>query len=510
MAWTVVKPLLYVVGFLVFAHGLYRVLRRFEPVRKVVVSYHLLAVVLAVLLFAALAPEKLGLYLPDSLAEGGTPELSRVGKVLIGAVVFIAALFVLRLTDLLVVGQLLGKRFGVQISVIARHLAVVILLTATVLLMLAAYDVQITTLIATSAVGSAIIGLALQDVLGNVIGGVALQAERPFQVGDWVRIGDLEGRVIEMNWRATRLATLDDDHLILPNSSVARERIRNFNAPTSVEARRVRVGVEYGVAPSVVKSVLIQAAQGAYGVLERPAPKVRLINYGDFAITYEIKFWIDRFEERDDIEDGVMTRVWYLLRRNEITIPFPIRDVYQHDVVRAAPRRGLCPGSKEVTDILRGVELLQPLDEHVLNGLSGRLRVALYAAGEVLMRQNDPGDSFVIIAGGTVSVRVNDVEVATLRDRCHFGEMSLLTGQPRSATVIALTDTETLIINRDCFESVLKANPGVAERLSRVLERIHAENLAKMQARGVADPKDKPTSALSILKLVKNFFGIPG
>jgi CRP-like cAMP-binding protein len=76
--------------------------------------------------------------------------------------------------------------------------------------------------------------------------------------------------------------------------------------------------------------------------------------------------------------------------------------------------------------------------------------------------------------------------------------------------VIALTDTETLIINRDCFESVLKANPGVAERLSRVLERIHAENLAKMQARGVADPKDKPTSALSILKLVKNFFGIPG
>jgi small-conductance mechanosensitive channel len=204
---------------------------------------------------------------------------------------------------------------------------------------------------------------------------------RSFRVGDWVRIGDLEGRVIEMNWRATRLATLDDDHLILPNSAVARERIRNFNAPTAVEARRVRVGVEYGVAPAAVKSVLIQAARDAYGVLERPAPKVRLITYGDSAITYEIKFWIDRFEERDDIEDGVMTRVWYLLRRNEITIPFPIRDVYQHNVVPAAPRRGLCPGSKEVTDILRGVELLQPLDEHVLSGLSSRLRVALYAAG---------------------------------------------------------------------------------------------------------------------------------
>jgi len=500
MFWVIGKSTLYALVFLGLAHGLYRSLRRFEPVRKVVVSYHLLMMMLSVLVFV-------------TSAEGAAPigKLNETfAKIFIGVIISLSVLLVLRLADLILVGRLLGEQLGVQISVIARHLAVVILLAATILLVLAAYQVPITPLIATSAVGSAIIGLALQDVLGNVIAGVAMQAERPFKVGDWVRIGDLEGRVIEMNWRATRLATLDDDHVILPNSTVARERIRNYNAPTPVEARHLRVGVEYGVAPSVVKSVLMQAAQGAYGVLARPAPKVRLVNYGDFAITYDIKFWLDRFAERDDIEDSVMTRVWYLLRRNGIAIPFPIRDVYQHEIVPVVPKPRLCPGSKEVTDILHGVELLQPLGEEDLNTLSRRLKVALYTAGEVLMHQNEPGDSFVVIASGTVSVRVNDIEVARLRDRSHFGEMSLLTGQPRSATVVALTDTLALIIGRDSFESILKANPEVTERLSRVLERVNAENLARLQAHGVADPKAQPTSARSILKLVKSFFGIPG
>lgn len=502
MLWVVTKVALYGLAYLLLTHALYRILSRFEPVRKVVISYHVLMVLLAVLIFHAFA-QKLG------VTEEDLMQLDRTYmKVLLGVIAFFAVLVVLRLVDSVFVGYFLGQRLGIRISVIARHLAVVIILAATVILALAVCGVKVGPLLATSAVGTAIIGLALQDVLGNVIAGVALQAERPFKVGDWVHIGDIMGRVVEMNWRATKLATLDYDHVILPNSTVSRERIRNYCAPGPVEARHLHVGVEYGAPPGRVKSVLMEATLGAEGVLHDPAPKIRLIDYGDFAITYDIKFWLDRFADHDDIQDAVMTRVWYLLRRNDITIPFPIRNVFHHRGAQTFAEPILQPGSPEVTEILHGVELVRSLNEEEIGRLSNRLTVALFDTGEVLVRQDEPGDSFLIIASGKVSVRVNDSEVATLSDRQHFGEMSLLTGEPRSATVVALTDTRVLIIDRECFESILKANPAVAERLSQVLERINAQNLARMQAQGVADPQAKPTPARSLLKLVRGFFGL--
>jgi hypothetical protein len=323
-----------------------------------------------------------------------------------------------------------------------------------------------------------------------------------------VQIGEVEGRVVEMNWRATRLHTLEDDHVILPNSTVSKERIRNFHAPTPVEARRVRVGVEYGVPPARVKSVLMEAAQGAEGVLAAPRPRVRLTAYGDFAITYEIKYWIDRFAERDDIQDAVMTRIWYLFRRNRITIPFPIRNVYHHRPAQEEPTSILRRGSEEVKAILRNVEILKPLSGHELDMVADWLDVALFNAGEVLVRQGQPGDSFYIIVNGRVSVRVDDREVATLSDRDHFGEMSLMTGEPRMATVVAMADTQVLVIDRHCFESVLRANPAIAGELSTQLERIHVENVTKLQAHGAADARAKPANAHSILQSVLRFFNL--
>ena len=383
-----------------------------------------------------------------------------------------------------------------------------IVLAVTILMVLSSFGVQVTALLATSAIGTAIIGLALQDVLGNVIAGVALQAERPFKVGDWVLIGDVMGCVVEMNWRATKVHTLDWDYVTIPNSTVARDRIRNFHEPTRAEARHLHVGVEYGAAPAFVKSVVMEATLGADGVLHEPKPRIRLVNYGDFAITYEIKFWIDRFIDHDDIQDAVMTRIWYLFKRNNITIPFPIRNVYHDPGAQKFLAETLVPGSDEVTAILNQVPLLGSLSGEERATVSNRLRVALYTAGETLVKQTDAGDSFMIIARGEVSVRVNGHEVARLHDRHHFGEMSLLTGELRNATVVALRDTYVLIIDRDCFETVLKANPAVAETLSKDLERIVAENLEKLKAQGVADQKAKPTSAHSLLNRVKRFFGL--
>ena len=393
MIWPLSKVLLYVLGFVVLTHGLYRILRRFHSVRRVVVSYHILVILLAVLIFLVLGrAEGIG-----PLERGQALVDTAYGKVIVGTVVCLAVLVLLRLADMVLVGHLLGERLEIPISVIVRHIAIAILLAVTILTVLSESGWEIGPLLATSAIGTAIIGLALQDVLGNVIAGVALQAEKPFKVGDWVEIGDVMGEVVEMNWRATKLATLDYDYMIIPNSMVARDRIRNFAAPTLSEARHLHVGVEYGQPPGKVRSVLMEAIQGAEGVLPTPVPEVWVVKYGDFAITYEIKFWLDRFREHPEIQDNVMTRIWYYFKRNGITIPFPIRNVFHYRLTQGFVQDVLQPGSPEVIGILRDVQLLQPLNEEELSALSNRLRAALFTAGETLVRQSEPGASFMII-----------------------------------------------------------------------------------------------------------------
>jgi len=506
MAWAVAKLALVALVFLVLGHLLYRVLARYRPVRRVVLTYHIILLLAAAFLVVWMGGRE---FLPDGRTL--IPPLEEIDasltKVFIGAVIFMGTMLLLRLADNVLFGYLLAKHTDIRISGLARAIAVVIALVATLLILLASFGVPIGPFLATSAIGTAIIGLALQDVLGNVIAGIALQAERPFKVGDWVQIGEVEGKVVEMTWRATVLQTLQDDYVILPNSAVAKDKILNFYAPTRLEARRVRVGVEYVAAPGRVKAVLSEATLGAEGVLHEPKPKIRLVDYGDFAITYEIKYWIDRFGRRDDIRDNVMTRIWYLFRRNRITIPFPIRNVFHH---RPDPKDRppvIRRGSDEAKAILREVELLGPLSDEEVALVADRLEVLVFNAGEVLVRQDDPGDSFFIIVDGTVSIRVDNHEVGTLGPRDFFGEMSLLTGRPRAATVVAQADTRVLVIDHPCFESVLRAHPAVAETLAEVLQRIEAENVERLRALGSA-PATPPATARSLLGSVLKFFGI--
>jgi small-conductance mechanosensitive channel/CRP-like cAMP-binding protein len=499
MSWEAALPIILSTAFLVVAVVLYLILRRFKPVRRVVISWHLLAVLLAFRIFTLLAAASpLAKDLPW-ISE------SRFNNVLNGVLIVFGVMTLLRAADAFLVEHLLGSRLEVRISSLARHLVIILLIAGTIIVVLSAYGVEITGLVATSAVASAVIGLALQDTLGNLIAGIALQSERSFKSGDWIRVGDLDGRVIEMTWRTTRLSTLDDDLVIVPNSMLARERIRNFQVPTTVQARRLSVGVEYGAPPARVKAVLAEAAAGAECVLADPAPRVRLISFGDFAVTYEIKYWIDRYAEREDIADRVMTRVWYLLRRHRISIPFPIRDVHMHPAAEHETHALLRPHSDEVRALLRSVELLRPLSDDEVAEVADSLDVELYTAGEELVRQGEPGDSFFFIAEGHVSVRIDGLEVAKLGPRDYFGEMSLLTGEPRGATVVALVDTQVLAVDRACFETVLRANPAVAEALAKTLERLSAENVAKLQARGVA-VEAAPKSAGFILDLVRKLF----
>jgi small-conductance mechanosensitive channel len=191
---------------------------------------------------------------------------------------------------------------------------------------------NVTSLVTTSAVLTAVIGFALQDLLSSVMSGIALQLEQPFAVGDWVKFDEQEGRILETNWRSTKIETLPRDIVVIPNNVITRSPLINFTAPDPIHRRKIKIGLSYDAPPNRVKKALLAGLREVDGVLTEPRPFVLARSYDDFAISYKLFFFIDQIHLKDHIEDAVMSRIWYQLKREGLKVPFPIRDINMYTV----------------------------------------------------------------------------------------------------------------------------------------------------------------------------------
>ena len=200
---------------------------------------------------------------------------------------------------------------------------------------------SLTPMFITSGVISIILGFALQDLLANLMAGVVLSFERPFHVGDWVRIGTVEGEILDLTWRATRLRTRENDTFLIPNNAVAKEPVLNFSQPTSEHVVKLLVGVSYDTPCGLVESALLDAAAGVDSLLATPAPQVHLKEFQDSAVLYELCVVIDNYESVPEVEDEVRRQIWYAFKRYGIGIPFPQRDVLLRRV-RQEPQATSC------------------------------------------------------------------------------------------------------------------------------------------------------------------------
>ncbi len=201
----------------------------------------------------------------------------------------------------------------------------VYLVAALITLKLVFPELEMTALVATSAVTSLVLGLALQPILGNFFAGIVISLDRPFRINDWIRFGDVEGRVVDITWRTTHLRTRDNDNLVIPNGRIADEQILNYFYPHPLHLERVYVGVHYRTPPYRVKQALLDVAERVDTVLEKPSPAVFLHDFGDSAIVYELRIWIDDIAHKPRILSHVRSEIWEEFRRRDITIPFPIR-----------------------------------------------------------------------------------------------------------------------------------------------------------------------------------------
>jgi small-conductance mechanosensitive channel len=192
-------------------------------------------------------------------------------------------------------------------------------------------DFSLTPLLVTSGVLSLIVGLALQDILGNFLAGVVLTVERPFQIDDWIDTGEYKGRVVGVTWRTTKILTRDNDYLVIPNRRVADATLLNRNSPTAVHQIRLPIGLPYATLPSQADEALLDAARRVPEVLHSPAPQVFLTDFGESSIDYELAFWVDTPDLSYLIANKVRREIFYSLKRFGISVPFPRREVYAHE-----------------------------------------------------------------------------------------------------------------------------------------------------------------------------------
>jgi small-conductance mechanosensitive channel/CRP-like cAMP-binding protein len=359
----------------------------------------------------------------------------------------------------------------------------------------------------TSAVGALIIGLALQDTLSNLFAGLGLQIEKPFFVGDWVRIAQLEGRVMEVTWRATKIRTKSGNYYIVPNTSIAKDTIVNFTHPSRVLRIDKRIGFGYDAHPNQVKQVVLETLKGIPDVLRDPEPDVHLLDYSDFSIQYNCRFWINDFGRREQILDTFATRLYYRLEREGLHIPFPIRDVRIREGREA--ERQVADVHQQHLQFIEQIDLFEPLSSEEKEEVARRLHDLTYASGEWIIRQGDPGDSMFFIRSGEIRIIVEEdgvvQQIARLSPGQYFGEMALLTGEDRSATAVAGGDVRLLELRKGAFSGILLENPKIAEEISRVLAE-RKQDLDERRAEMATPHGPQGKLQESILARIRNFF----
>jgi small-conductance mechanosensitive channel/CRP-like cAMP-binding protein len=357
----------------------------------------------------------------------------------------------------------------------------------------------------TSAVGAVVIGFALQDTLGNMFAGLAIQVEKPFRVGHWITVGPFEGIVSEVTWRATKIRTKAGNLVALPNSFISKEAITNYSEPASPTRLEVEVGVSYGVPPNQVKAALAEALRNAPLALTAPAPDILIRDFGASAVIYLVRFWINDFERDSAARDEVRSAIYYSLKRHGYEIPFPIQtEIHRH------------PESERVSDridrmsaILAPVALFAPLSSEQRDELAARAGERIYGQSEKIVRQGEAGGSMFVVHRGRVRVvEESGRELAVLEAGGYFGEMSMLTGQPRSATVEAVGECQVVELTAASLREVALANPEVVTRISAVVAERQAD-LDRQKAEAAAGRPAVAEAHRSLLSRVQAFLRLP-
>ncbi len=374
-------------------------------------------------------------------------------------------------------------------------------------------------LITTSAVLTAVIGFSLQDTLGNVMGGLSLQMDKSVSVGDWITLGAGQpgGRVIEIRWRYTAIETRNWETVIIPNGTLVKSQVMILGRRTGepeLWRRTVEFFVDFRTSPTEVITAVESAlrADPVPRMSERPAAQVLFFGVRDSFAQYVVRYWLTDLNSDDAADSEIRTRVWFALRRAGIPLSIPASTVFVTHETKARESRKASDELEQRMKALGSVDLFGGLPADMRRDLAGDLVFAPFAAGEAVTREGDADDGLYMLVGGEAVVRIGsgreEREVARLSAGQFFGEMSLMTGEVRTATVVAATDLICYRMDKPSFQRILRETPEVAEQIAEILVLRRSALSAARDEREEVKRNRMQTAKQDLLGKIRGFFGI--
>jgi small-conductance mechanosensitive channel/CRP-like cAMP-binding protein len=378
-------------------------------------------------------------------------------------------------------------------------------------------EMNLSGLIATSAVFTAILGFSLQDVIGNVASGLALQVDTALEVGDWIKVNEVTGRIVEVRWRYTAIETRNWETVLVPNLVLLRNQVtvlgRRGGHPQQWR-RWVHFNVDWRHPPSDVIEVVQAAVRGAEidRVAATPPPNCVLLDMADSYGKYALRYWLTDLAADDPTDSEVRTRVYFALQRAGIKLAIPSQAVAVTQESGDTPIVKTERQAERRKGVLKSVGFFKSLADDELDELARTLRYAPFARGEVITRQGAEAHWLYLIEEGTASVRIAEAgverEVAKLGPASVFGEMSLLTGARRSATVVADTDVECFRLEKASFQRVIERRPALVAGFAETLARRNAELQAAREGLDEeAMKRRQKTVERDLLDRIQSYFG---
>ncbi len=334
------------------------------------------------------------------------------------------------------------------------------------------WQVDLSQVAAALGVGSLVIALALQDTLSNLVSGFLLLLESPFKKGDWLKVKDTEGKVLEMNWRAVRLQTVEGNMVIIPNGALGKETILNYNLPNPARGIWLEVGFSYDDPPNKVKKILRQVLMETKGVdLDKGFKIVSTGSYDDFSITYRVMFmaahYIAAFKARNDFR----TRLYYAAKRHGLTIPFPIRHVYHTELDRS----NLDGSPQKIAEYLQSLPYFAQIEPETLEKLALDAEVEYYGIDEQILKQGESVRGLYIVEQGHATLTLKDLQgrqqtVVRVTKGEFFGESVFMSGKPSAVSVSATDDLQVIRLEPEAIANLLAERPLFAKQIDELID----------------------------------------
>jgi len=380
----------------------------------------------------------------------------------------------------------------------------------------------VTGLLATSGVLIAVLGFALRGVLSDIFSGIAINVEHPYRIGDWLQVGTaagtppVTGRVIEVNWRSTRLMTNDGTTIVMPNGLIAASRFVNLSMPDASYRTMVRVHLDPGVPVERARRILTTALLSVDHLLADRASDVVVEGVDESGVSYLLRFWVPDYGSEILCRDAVATAMLNALQHAGLPLAVPRRSLVSLRHIEFDPDGGALCGR-----MLRTIDLFQAFTPAEIEDLAHRMMRRSVPSGATVFRQGDPGASLFLLTEGVLEVRTCVATAASPKDLAPvvldrmrpgdiFGEMALLTGEPRSATVVALCDAIVFELSDEHLRPMLHDRAELAERLSDLMaDRAHRNAEKRAYALRPMPPTPIPQRH-DLLNRLRHFFALPG